>query len=424
MTTLKTDEPAEEAFGKLKSLVFPAFELRQKQWEEGLWTSGCALVEALAECLSLGLLGEPGELRSWLLWHAGEDYTQNPTAEPEPTRKIDTPGPGRLPERSLGEALALVYCAELALRHREDEQEMGALLLSLRNGRDRGFQPTPEWFAGHFPGRDPVTLDWLEANRPQSIRTLRQMLADEDWVWGCIRTLQGAPVLGGGMRQALCAPVVGVDLKGQALVHTLVVEVLNQGTGRVFRHPCDALDTEPVLDTQFDHSMRTAFRTALVEVSKGKPEAERMLVDGRWRLLHGWKWDEQKRRELRPLVAPSGASASGAAARLWWFALSGKVPDDRVVVIAQVNEAGQIVAVESEPVGPKLEAVIQMVSADSQQGWQYFDTVCVVEDNVNPAREAVEAAVKQRRIREDQLEVVDIAHHENRRSNTPATTGV
>jgi hypothetical protein len=410
MATDEKSGSAGPAFAKLKALVFPRFELRQAQWEERIWTSGDALAQALAECVSEGSLGHPGEVKSWPLWYAGEGYTKNATPGPQTSREADTSDPCSPPERRLGVALALVFCAELALRHREDtQQDLGKLLFSLCNGRDRGCQPSADWFDCQFPGRDPVNREWLRGNRPQTFQTMCQLLAEEDWVWGCIRSLQGAPVLGRSMGPDLCAPVVGVDLEGQAMVHTLVVEVLSCGAGKVFRSPCDVFGTEPVLEAQFAHSMRAAFTTALAEVNRGKPETKRVLDDGRWRLLHGWKWNLADGGKLRPVPAPSGASASGAAARLWWFALSDKVSDDRVVVIAQVNDAGQIVAVDREHIVPKLEAVIQAVITDSKQGWQYFDTVGVVDENLETAQEAVETAVKQGRIREDQLKVVDIA---------------
>ena len=222
------------------------------------------------------------------------------------------------------------------------------------------------------------------------------------------------------MRQALCAPVVGVDKKGEAMLHTLVVEVLDRGAGKVFRHPCDAFDTEPALDAQFTHSMRTAFSTALDQVNRGKPDNERALTDGRWRLLHGWKWKTEERNQLRPLMAPSGASASAAAMRLWWFALLGNVPDDRIIILAQINDSGEVVPVANEPIRPKLEAVIQAVKVDAQRGWQCFDTVAVVGENLTSAQEAIEAAVEQGRLSEGQLEAVDIAHPENRRCRATA----
>lgn len=425
MPTKSNDGPAEQAFARLKDLVFPDYHLRQMQWDDRLWTTGGALVQSLVECLSHGFLGKPGEVKSWLLWYTFETYTQNPTLDPANPCQADSADPGNPPEQRLGVALALVFCAELALRHRAAaEQELGPLLFSLRNGRENGCQPPPTWFDYELPDGSKVSLTWLEKNRPETVQTLRQLLANEDWVWGCIRTLQGAPVLGSALRPALCAPVVGVDLKAEAMVHTLVVEVLNQGAGKVFRHPCDAFDTEPALDTQFSRSMRMAFTTALAEVNKDKSDPERILADGRWRLLHRWKWNSEERGRLPPLAAPNGASASGAAARAWWFAMSGKVLDDRVVVIAQVNDAGQFVAVDDQSIGPKLEAVIQTVIADakndSPQAWQHFDTVGVVDDNLGPAREVVEAAVRQGRIHEDQLEVVDLAHPEVRRSRVAA----
>jgi exosome complex RNA-binding protein Csl4 len=100
----------------------------------------------------------------------------------------------------------------------------------------------------------------------------------------------------------------------------------------------DVLQIYP--DKDFVTSMQQAWRAARTwaqeSLAKGRPgdettsreSADLFLQDGRWRLMP----NDQALPEV------SGRSASGAAARGWCFALTGKIPDEGVIVLAQVED--------------------------------------------------------------------------------------
>jgi hypothetical protein len=76
------------------------------------------------------------------------------------------------------------------------------------------------------------------------------------------------------------------------------------------------------------------------------------------------------------LEAVDGASASGAAARGWWHALHGNVPDAEVVVLAQVSGDGQSFETVS-CIAEKIQAIVR--EGMKSDGAQAFDTIVVAD---------------------------------------------
>ena len=195
--------------------------------------------------------------------------------------------------------------------------------------------------------------------------------------------LLGSPTLHHGMLYrvaGLLQYLSGIKPKNKiGGVHTLAVEVLEQGDGHVFQHPCDAFQTVPRIDIAFYAALERAFAAARKDTGNG-------ACDGRWRILQGWQWDPMKRSDLEPLTAPSGASAGAAAALAWSCAFAGKVTDDRIVVIADINTAGQVGPVDDAAIPAKIAAVRNAPAF----GWNRFDTVVVAAENFRTARQASE----------------------------------
>jgi hypothetical protein len=150
----------------------------------------------------------------------------------------------------------------------------------------------------------------------------------EEWAWCCVRTFLDVhfhrveiPVVGWNQR---------ADTDGGFLA-TLVLEVSTNGAGQLTHHPADVFCTVP--DDQFRASMNAAWAAARNLLGESGS-----FRDGRWRLLQDWTWEEQKRVLLKPAFQANGRSASGAAVWGWRFALTGKVPDEGIIIIAQVDE--------------------------------------------------------------------------------------
>jgi hypothetical protein len=74
-----------------------------------------------------------------------------------------------------------------------------------------------------------------------------------------------------------------------------------------------------------------------------------------------------------------GRSAGGAAALGWYHALRGTVPDERVIVLAQVDRAGRLTGVEGVP------AKVRAIAAGGR-----FDTIVVAgEENQREAEDTL-----------------------------------
>jgi hypothetical protein len=195
--------------------------------------------------------------------------------------------------------------------------------------------------------------------------------ANEAWVWGCVRTLIPNTRTRG---LSLHVPVAGWDKRRRkGFLCTLVLDVLERGTGDVFHHPGDAFST--AVDQEFSAAMGDAWRAAL-RWARGR--GVDVLCDGRWRLLRGWSMAAEKRELLAPVAEANSRSASGAAARGWCYALGGWVPDNRVIVVAQVdpNDGAHLLGVDDEGVFEKTKEILK---------YDDFDTI-IVADERNKAR--------------------------------------
>ena len=170
------------------------------------------------------------------------------------------------------------------------------------------------------------------------------------WAWICIRILLGAPRRHAGM------PVAGWNKQhgeNGGFLATLFLDVLDSGAGQVVHHPVDAFSTQA--DDEFRSSMHNAWKAARNLLQKqGVDVADR---DATWRLLDGWSWNVEERQRLAPSTVANDRSASSAAAWGWWFALQGKVPDNHVVVLAQINADGQLEEVDGVPA--KTKAIVR-----------------------------------------------------------------
>jgi hypothetical protein len=219
-----------------------------------------------------------------------------------------------------------------------------------------------------------------------------------DWAWGCIRTFLNVPARG----RVLHIPAVAWrPAENEGFMLTLRLELMEGGTGGVLHHPEDAFVT--IVDEGFNDSMRDAWQAACkLAAEKGAP----LHCDARWRLLTGWSWDKSKRDDLVPAEVANDTSASGAAARGWWYALSNKVPDEEIVVLAQSDAVGGLTPVTG------ITAKVAAIAASER-----FDTIAVTTENY---REAVEAVKKLGR--EQTLRVVDIACQKQPSVATPASS--
>lgn len=139
------------------------------------------------------------------------------------------------------------------------------------------------------------------------------------WAWEVTRALLGEPRR---VVHRLAVPVAGTSQQG-GFVATLELALLAPGGGESFHAPQDAFHTRP--DARFVAAMHDAWVSARLMAQAHGVAAG--LTDGRWRLKLG----------SGPAAYAEDRSASGAAARGWWAALTGKVPDAGLVVIAQVD---------------------------------------------------------------------------------------
>lgn len=220
---------------------------------------------------------------------------------------------------------------------------------------------------GHTEGKQPGSPDDLNE------------ISDHNELWGCLRlVVEETGILGPAsaheavVRARAEVPVAFVE-GGRGATGTLALEILGPGAGRVFQHPVDYLAARPKPD--FVDAITTAWRAARAQIGHERPEIEsgpELLVDGRWRLLRDDGW---------PLVEGDGRSAGGAAARGWYHALLGLVPDAGVVVMTTVNEDGSLGEVQG--VEKKARAVL-----DAPVGT--YDTIVVAgPDNEREAKRAI-----------------------------------
>ena len=216
--------------------------------------------------------------------------------------------------------------------------------------------------------RQLTTMDHLVQYARATVRSFGGP-TDEDWALACQDWFRGR----GGWSATVAVAGVGRE---QGRVHTLCVDVLPVGSGRLSHHPRDALAWSPP-DALFRESMRTAWKAA-----QGVSE-QHATYDGRYRLLEGPFAEHEADRTATtatPVPSPAGASAGGAAARAWCYLLRGgeTVPDPGVVVLAGIARDGdgpfELTAVER--IGRKAAAVAEVNRERAQQG-PWLDTLVV-----------------------------------------------
>jgi hypothetical protein len=217
------------------------------------------------------------------------------------------------------------------------------------------------------------TANWDEIDRLRlALEPPDEIKGQEGWVLDCIRLLRNAPT----PVRSLRVPVALSDelLASRAALATLVLETLKPGGGQAFLHPADVLRTYPHAD--FEGAMQEAWEAARVLARK---EGADTVLDGRWRLL----------LRDQPVEEIQGRSASGAAALGWYHLLQGTIPDEGVIVLAQVDRDGNLSEVDGVP------AKVRAIAADGR-----FDTVVVASnDNRREAEDALRRLDQLRNIR-------------------------
>lgn len=174
----------------------------------------------------------------------------------------------------------------------------------------------------------------------------------------------------------------------EARVHTLWLEVMPGGSGRLFRHPKDALVDRPP-GGGFLAAMKRAWQWA--RERSGHPGDR--TFDARWRLVAG----PFAGPDERTVPSPNGGSAAGAAARVWWHLLTERKPDEEVVVMAGLSDTGRLQEVSS--IAKKVGAVNDANRDCRGRGVlnQGFDTIIVASD-----KDKREAEAEIRRMRDSE----------------------
>lgn len=111
--------------------------------------------------------------------------------------------------------------------------------------------------------------------------------------------------------------------ENNACVASLVLEVSTDGAGQIFHHPEDAVSAPVAPD--FVLSIEDAWQSVLGLLDE---QGHKRKFDGRWQLL----------QDSEPLARVTGRSASGAAALAAYHALRGTLPDEGLIVLAEVDE--------------------------------------------------------------------------------------
>ncbi len=168
-------------------------------------------------------------------------------------------------------------------------------------------------------------------------------------------------------------------LQDKGSVATLVLDIIHPGTGQVFHHPEDALET--IAHSDFCESLEHAWSAAL---ALSKAEGADIQANGRWRLLIS----NQAVKEIK------GRSASGAALLGWFHTLNNTSPTDGVIVLAQIDENNKHTLKEVDGVFAKTKAIVRHGG---------FHTICV-------AGEKNEKEVKQALGNSSVIHVINLNH--------------
>lgn len=194
------------------------------------------------------------------------------------------------------------------------------------------------------------------------------------WVWDALHCLKNQPL----SSRSLSVYVATTDSKFYSLIAELQLAIVSKGSGKLYHHPMDALFTK--IHPSFSGALADAWETN-VRFSQIEGDMDDIVKwNGRWRLL-------QPNGE--PVLEIEGRSASAAAARGWWFLLNEKIPDDNIIVMAQVDKYGQFTGVGE--ISKKVTDVIK----DGR-----FDTILVAsEENRLEAERVLKLNDKQRFVR-------------------------
>lgn len=215
-----------------------------------------------------------------------------------------------------------------------------------------------------------------EIDRDQMARLVNQ---DSDqninnhagWIWNCTSLLQGLRT----NEASISVPIALSDensesLKATGTVAKLVLDILRPGTGQLFHHPADSIAASTSDD--FSSSMHDAWVAARSQLDD---DGEANHCDGRWRVLL---------RDGQPVSEISGPSASGAATAGWDHLCNGRIYDDGVIVLLQVNSKGEL----SEVSG--VEAKVRAVTRANRMGGRIDTIVVAGERNEHSANHALE----------------------------------
>lgn len=177
--------------------------------------------------------------------------------------------------------------------------------------------------------------------------------AELDWAHMCVRCLRGEnPTRRAVVHVALCDNDEAVK---RGFLASLELELLSDGCGRLASRPATAFDT--IYYRHFDDSMRSAWQAARAAATSSA------AWDGLWRVV-----------SHNALKSVDGPSASGAAARGWWYLLEEKIPDPEVIVLAQVVGDDIFSLEDVEGFTAKLTAIVDDGIKD---GHRAFDTILV-----------------------------------------------
>lgn len=194
---------------------------------------------------------------------------------------------------------------------------------------------------------------------------------------------------------------VSESIEGEAFGKPLLLEltVIGDGTNTVMQHPVDLLAVlpPPAASTSDEHGEEfqeeKEQRDKFTKSMRVAWDAARSLLpdlgssaDGVWRVR--WLAEHNKADHIgsdsrrwagEVVLEPQGPSAGGAALRGWWHALQKLIPDDEVVVVAEVNQINNGFKLTGVYMGPGNTWLIAKLNALAQDA--RFDTVVVVDDD-------------------------------------------
>lgn len=181
------------------------------------------------------------------------------------------------------------------------------------------------------------------------------------WAWDALHFLQNQSL----PSKSLTIHVAIIESNQFPTIAELKLDILPNGREQQYHHPKDALLT--YAHSAFADSMAAAWATNMRVLREEDHVDIEKSWNGRWRLL-----DETG----TPVTEVDGRSASAAAAWGWWFLLHEKIPDDGIIVMAQVDENGHFSGVEG------ISEKVKKVVTDRR-----FDTIVVAgEENEQIAK--------------------------------------